>query len=120
LKVTVWNFNRLWAFPGIKPLRELNWEPFPFWASTIDFVLLTHGHLDHLWLVAEVSRSRFQWKIYCSAPTKAIAKLILLDSQEEEQKKLNKGKYSKHEVAQPLYDVEQAKKSFPFQACKVK
>ena len=46
---------------------------------------------------------------------KAIAKLILLDSakiQEEEAEKANKGKYSKHEVAQPLYNVEQAKKVF--------
>ena len=34
-------------FQGIKPLRELNWEPLPILPSTIDFVLLTHGHLDH-------------------------------------------------------------------------
>ena len=29
-------------FQGIKPLRELNWEPLPVLPSTIDFVLLTH------------------------------------------------------------------------------
>jgi metallo-beta-lactamase family protein len=33
-------------FWGIKPLRELNWKPLPILASTIDFVVLPHGHLD--------------------------------------------------------------------------
>lgn len=103
-------------FQGIKPLRELNWEPLPVLASTIDFVLLTHGHLDHCGWLPRLVNQGFSGKIYCSAPTKAIAKLILLDSakiQEEEAEKANKDKYSKHEMALPLYDVEQAKKVFP-------
>lgn len=104
-------------FQGIKPLRELNWSPLPVLASTIDFVLLTHGHLDHCgWLPILVEQG-FRGKIYCSSPTKDIAKLILLDSgkiQEEEAKKANKEKYSKHEIAKPLYDVRQAENVFPF------
>jgi metallo-beta-lactamase family protein len=103
-------------FQGIKPLRELNWEPLPILASTIDFVLLTHGHLDHCGWLPRLVDQGFVGEIYCSPPTKAIAKLILLDSakiQEEEAEKANKAKYSKHEVAQPLYDMEQAKKVFP-------
>ncbi|WP_367755023.1 MBL fold metallo-hydrolase [Flavobacterium sp. WC2430] len=104
-------------FQGIKPLRELNWNPLPVLPSTIDFVLLTHGHLDHCgWLPILVEQG-FKGKIYCSSPTKEIAKLILLDSgkiQEEEAYKANKEKYSKHEVAKPLYTAEQAEKVFPF------
>jgi metallo-beta-lactamase family protein len=103
-------------FQGIKPLRELNWEPLPILASTIDFVLLTHGHLDHCGWLPRLVDQGFVGEIYCSPPTKAIAKLILLDSakiQEEEAEKANKGKYSKHKVAEPLYDVEQAKKVLP-------
>ncbi|WP_367771904.1 MBL fold metallo-hydrolase [Flavobacterium sp. WC2421] len=104
-------------FQGIKPLRELNWNPLPVLPSTIDFVLLTHGHLDHCgWLPVLVEQG-FKGKIYCSSPTKDIAKLILLDSgkiQEEEAYKANKEKYSKHEVAKPLYTAAQAEKVFPF------
>src|SRR3970040_2402987 len=103
-------------FQGIKPLRELNWEPLPILASTIDYVLLTHGHLDHCGWLPRLVDQGFKGKIYCSGPTKEISKLILLDSakiQEEEAEKANNEKYSKHEVAQPLYNVEQAKKVFP-------
>ncbi|MGZ9734222.1 MBL fold metallo-hydrolase [Flavobacterium sp. GNP002] len=104
-------------FQGIKPLRELNWEPLPILPSTIDFVLLTHAHLDHCGWLPRLVNQGFEGKIYCTSPTKDITKLILLDSakiQEEEAKKANEGKYSKHEIAEPLYKVEQAEKVFPF------
>ena len=103
-------------FQGIKSLRELNWQPLPVEPSTIDFVLLTHGHLDHCgWLPILVNQG-FTGKIYCTSPTKEITKLILLDSakiQEEEANRANEGHYSKHEIAQPLYDVKQAEAVFP-------
>ena len=103
-------------FQGLKPLRELNWDPLPILPSSIDFVLLTHGHLDHCGWLPRLVNQGFKGKIYCTSPTKDIAKLILLDSakiQEEEANKANEGKYSKHEIAEPLYTVEQAEKVFP-------
>ena len=110
-------------FQGIKPLRELNWEPLPVLPSTIDFVLLTHGHLDHCGWLPRLVDQGFKGKIYCTSPTKDIAKLILLDSakiQEEEANKANEGHYSKHQIAKPLYTVEQAKQVFPlFRVVKV-
>jgi metallo-beta-lactamase family protein len=103
-------------FQGIKPLRELNWEPLPILPNTIDFVLLTHGHLDHCGWLPRLVNQGFEGKIYCTSPTAAIAKLILLDSakiQEEEAERANKEHYSKHEKAEPLYNVIQAEKVIP-------
>ncbi len=103
-------------FQGIKPLRELNWDPLPVLASTIDYVLLTHGHLDHCGWLPKLVEQGFEGKIYCTAPTLEITKLILIDSakiQEEDAIKANQENTSKHHVAQPLYTVELAKKVFP-------
>jgi metallo-beta-lactamase family protein len=103
-------------FQGLKPLRELNWEPLPILPSTIDFVLLTHGHLDHCGWLPRLINQGFDGKIYCTSPTADVAKLILLDSakiQEEDAKLANEKKYSKHEIAEPLYTVAQAEKVFP-------
>jgi metallo-beta-lactamase family protein len=97
-------------------LRELNWEPLPILPNTIDFVLLTHGHLDHCGWLPRLVNQGFEGKIYCTSPTAAIAKLILLDSakiQEEEAERANKEHYSKHENAEPLYNVIQAEKVTP-------
>jgi metallo-beta-lactamase family protein len=103
-------------FQGIKPLRELNWEPLPILPDTIDVVLLTHGHLDHCGWLPRLVNQGFKGKIYCTSPTAAIAKLILFDSakiQEEEAELANKGKYSKHEIAEPLYTIEQVRQVLP-------
>jgi metallo-beta-lactamase family protein len=103
-------------FQGIQPLRELNWEPHPILPDTIDFVLLTHGHLDHCGWLPRLVNQGFDGKIFCTSPTAAIAKLILLDSakiQEEEAERANKEHFSKHEVAEPLYNIEQAEEVFP-------
>lgn len=103
-------------FQGIKLLRELNWEPLPILPSSIDVVLLTHGHLDHCGWLPRLVNQGFKGKIYCTRPTISVAKLIIIDSakiQEEEAEKANEKNYSKHELAEPLYTVEQAKKVFP-------
>ncbi len=103
-------------FQGIKPLRDLNWQPLPVLPSTIDFVLLTHGHLDHCGWLPRLVNQGFKGKIYCTSPTKDVAKLILLDSakiQEEEAIKANQEHYSKHEIAEPLYTVKQAEAVSP-------
>jgi len=34
-------------FQGFKQLRLRNWEPLPLDPQTIDFVVLTHAHIDH-------------------------------------------------------------------------
>ncbi len=44
---------------GLKELRLLNWEPIPFDADKIDFVLLTHGHLDHVGFLPRLFKQGF-------------------------------------------------------------
>lgn len=104
-------------FQGLKALRDLNWHPLPVLPSTIDYVLLTHGHLDHCGWLPRLVAQGFTGKIYCTSPTKDVAKLVLLDSakiQEEEANKANKEHYSKHEKAEPLYTLQQAEAVLPF------
>lgn len=103
-------------FQGLKELRVLNRVPLPFNVESIDCVILTHGHLDHCGWLPLLIKNGFQGKIYCSAPTKEIVKLILSDSakiQEEEAEKANKENYSKHHPAEPLYNLLDAEKVFP-------
>ena len=104
-------------FQGLKALRELNWQPLSVLPSTIDFVLLSHGHLDHCGWLPKLVNDGFLGKIFCTSPTKQISQLILLDSakiQEEEAERANKENYSKHNPAKPLYIVEEAENVIPF------
>ncbi|MFI0431108.1 MBL fold metallo-hydrolase RNA specificity domain-containing protein [Mariniflexile sp. HMF6888] len=101
-------------FQGLKELRELNWCDLPVDVSTIDLVLLTHGHLDHVGYLPRLVKQGFTGKIIGTAPTLAIAEIILRDSakiQEEEAEKANKENYTKHNPALPFYTVKEAEKT---------
>ena len=85
-------------FQGVKELRQQNWQPLPVDPSEMDYVLLTHGHLDHCGYLPLLVRQGFRGKILGTAPTLEIARIILEDSakiQEEEAKKANEEAYSK-------------------------
>lgn len=104
-------------FQGIKSLRDLNRQPLAVDPASIDFVLLTHGHLDHCGWLPLLIKQGFNGKIFCTAPTKQIARLILADSgkiQEEEAVRANQEHFSKHYPAEPLYSVEDAEEVTPF------
>jgi metallo-beta-lactamase family protein len=97
-------------FQGLKELRLLNWNYLPVDAASIDCVILTHGHLDHVGYLPCIVKAGFKGKIYGTEPTLAIAEIILKDSakiQEEEAYRANKYGYSKHKPALPLYEVKE-------------
>jgi metallo-beta-lactamase family protein len=103
-------------FQGLKELRLKNWAPLPFDASALDFVILTHGHLDHVGHLPLLVKQGFEGVIFGTEPTIDIAKLILTDSariQEEDAERANQYKYSKHKPAKPLYTVKEAEAVFP-------
>ncbi len=74
-------------FQGLPDLEERNYEPFPFDPRKLDWLVLTHGHLDHLGLIPRLVREGFRGRIACTIPTRDIAHIMLMDAariQEEE------------------------------------
>jgi metallo-beta-lactamase family protein len=103
-------------FQGLKELRLKNREPFAFDPSKLDFVLLTHGHLDHCGMLPRLVADGFSGPIFCSGPTRDVVRIILTDSakiHEEEAAMANQGGYSKHSPATPLYTRDDAMRVFP-------
>lgn len=104
-------------FQGAKAWRELNWQGLEFDVAELDFVLLTHGHLDHVGYLPRLVKQGFRGKIYGTAPTLAITRIILKDSakiQEEDAELANKEGFSRHHPALPLYTEEDVEKTLQY------
>lgn len=101
-------------FQGWKMLRERNWAPLAVPPHEIDAVILSHAHLDHSgWLPALVQQG-FRGRIWCSAATRDLAEVLLLDAaklQEEDARRANKGGWSRHDPARPLYTTKDARRA---------
>jgi len=92
-------------FQGPKEKRNLNWEPFVE-AKSIDFIILTHAHIDHSGFIPKLVRDGFGGKIISTVSTKALCEILLPDSarlQEEDARYANMTKHSHHDPALPLY-----------------
>ena len=60
--------------------EECVYGPFPYDAKTIDALVLTHAHLDHVGRIPKLVKDGFRGKIYMTPPTRGLAELILRDS----------------------------------------
>jgi metallo-beta-lactamase family protein len=98
-------------FQGHKKLRLRNWLPFPVDPATIDAVVVTHAHLDHVGYLPALVRDGFDGPILCTRFTADLTRIVLDDSarlQQEEAAYANRAGYSKHHPALPLYTEEDA------------
>jgi metallo-beta-lactamase family protein len=98
-------------FQGPKPLKQRNWDQLPIDPSTIDWIVLTHAHIDHTGYLPRIVRDGFRGPIYANAATRELCELLLPDSahlQEEDAQYATKKGYSSHKPALPLYTVADA------------
>ncbi len=62
---------------------------FPFDPADIDLVLLTHAHIDHSGNIPNLYRLGYRGQVFCTAPTQALADLLLQDSANINRRKLS-------------------------------
>jgi len=101
-------------FQGPKDFRQRNWQAFPVDPASLDAVILTHAHLDHVGYLPRLCSTGFKGRIYCSKGTADLARIILLDAaylEEEFAKYANETGYSNHKPAFPLFTKEDAERA---------
>lgn len=104
-------------FQGYKELRLRNWVNLPVNPRKIDYVLLTHAHIDHSGYIPLLIKNGFRGKILCTAATKDLCSILLPDSghlHEEDARYANRKGYSKHHPALPLYTQKEAEDSLSY------
>ncbi|MGP0105180.1 MBL fold metallo-hydrolase RNA specificity domain-containing protein [Rhodoblastus sp.] len=98
-------------YQGGRRIEEENAQEFGFAARDIDFVLLTHAHLDHCGRLPLLVQRGFGGEIVATAASRELARLVLIDAahlQEEEARfhaRLREKRGGQGETIAPLYTL---------------
>lgn len=57
-----------------------NRSPLPYVPAEIDYLFVSHAHLDHVGLIPRIVKEGFKGRIISTPPTKDLAEAILIDS----------------------------------------
>jgi len=103
-------------FQGSQELQDRNYKPLTIDPKTIDYLVLTHAHLDHTGWLPVLVKAGYRGPIYANPATIELTTLLLKDSahlQEEDTLHAQAHKDTRHANPQPLYttaDVDPALK----------
>ncbi|WP_276345819.1 MBL fold metallo-hydrolase [Daejeonella sp. JGW-45] len=93
---------------------ELN-EHFGFDPAKVNYLILSHAHIDHSGLIPRLVSEGFSGEIFCTAPTMDLTRILLMDSakiQEQDAEYSNKHRRRNgQELLEPLYNEEDAVKA---------
>lgn len=95
--------------------EERNAEPFIYNPKEIDFMLLTHAHIDHSGRIPKLIKEGFKGAIYATKPTCELSRIMLADSghiqEAETEWKNRKRKREGKSLLEPLYTSKEGEES---------
>ncbi len=95
----------------------LNREPFAFSPSEIDYLFLTHAHLDHSGLIPRLVKEGFKGKIITTSATADLVELMLYDSahiqESDAEWHTRKALRAGRKPVTPLYTAEDVRSATP-------
>lgn len=99
--------------------RDRNRSSFLFNPAEINYLLLTHAHMDHAGMIPKLVKDGFRGKIITTAATADLVRIMLYDSahiQEKDAEWMTKKalRQGRDEVIEPLYTAEDVTACLPF------
>ncbi len=105
-------------FQGGKAQEALNYEDFPFDPAEIDYVILSHAHIDHCGRIPLLIKRGFKGSIYCTDATADLLDVMLKDSgyihEKEAEWKNKKNERAGRPKVEPLYTFNDAVDSLTY------
>ena len=105
-------------FQGGKAQEELNYEPFPFDPAEVEYLILSHAHIDHCGRIPLLVKRGFKGQIYCTDATADLLDIMLKDSghihEQEAEWQNRKNARAGRPPVEPLYTELEAEESLKF------
>jgi metallo-beta-lactamase family protein len=105
-------------FQGGGSIEAANFEPFPFVPSEVDFLILSHAHIDHCGRIPLLVKRGFSGGIYCTEATADLLGVMLRDSafihEREAEYKTRKALRAGRRPVKPLYTTADAEEALKY------
>lgn len=105
-------------FQGGKVLERMNFGDFGFNPKEIDFMILSHAHIDHCGRIPLLTNRGFKGKIYCTDATGDLVEIMLKDSgyihEKEAEWENKKAVRAGRPLVEPLFTVDDATASLQY------
>ena len=99
-------------FQGSKALEAMNYEEFPFNPAEVDYMILSHAHIDHCGRIPLLVKRGFRGNIYCTDATADLVEVMLKDSgyihEKEAEWQNRKNERAGRPLVEPLYTYNDA------------
>jgi metallo-beta-lactamase family protein len=105
-------------FQGGKAQEEMNAEPFPFDPAEVEYLILSHAHIDHCGRIPLLVKRGFTGQIYCTDATADLLEIMLRDSghihEQEAEWQNRKNARAGRPPVEPLYTERDAEESLKY------
>jgi metallo-beta-lactamase family protein len=102
-------------FQGSASQEAQNFEPFPFDPHEVDFLILSHAHIDHCGRIPLLVKHGFSGRIYCTDATADLLGIMLRDGahihEKEAEWKTRKALRAGRAPVAPLYTLQDAEEA---------
>ena len=99
-------------FQGNKAMDAMNYEEFPFNPAEIDYMILSHAHIDHCGRIPLLVKRGFRGSIYCTDATADLVEVMLKDSgyihEKDAEWQNRKNERAGRPLVEPLYTYNDA------------
>ncbi|TDH26054.1 MBL fold metallo-hydrolase [Segetibacter sp. 3557_3] len=102
-------------FQGLGASGDAMNRNFGFEASEVDWLVLSHAHIDHCGLIPKLVKEGFRGTVYCTPATRDLAEILLMDSaeiQRDDTRFINKKRAKKNlPPFEELYTIDDARQA---------
>ncbi|NLY09735.1 MAG: MBL fold metallo-hydrolase [Tissierellia bacterium] len=91
-------------FQGSPSIEKLNKDPFAFDPSSLDFVILTHAHIDHSGRLPLLYKNGFKGNVYATKPTTELCRVMLVDSAFIQENDIEWENKKRQRIGQPMLE----------------